>query len=179
MKHQRIRRLIVSRILILLVVSSGMMWAAPNAWATFTQHEEKPGQILFKAKQTLPDQEGYSWQVIVFRQVYPGRQDDVYLRLVGFPGMVAIAHDQPLVLRNKKGDSFLAQPDPGELTKNRISPDFHVGQYRLEELVAQLNPTVDWQAVIPTQNQKGRVLNIPSTLIQEWQITASMGAPKG
>jgi hypothetical protein len=93
--------------------------------------------------------------------------------------MVAIDHDQPLVLKNKKGDSFLAQPDPGELTKNRISPDFHVGQYRLEDLVAQLNPTVDWQAVIPTQNQKSRVITIPSTLIQEWQITASMGSRKG
>lgn len=179
MKLQRVRQFIVSGILVLLVVSSGIIWTAPNAWAIFTQHEEKPGQILFKAKQTLPDQEGYSWQVIVFRQVYPGRQDDVYLRLVGFPGMVAIAHDQPLILNNKKGNSFLAQPDPGELTKNRISPDFHVGQYCLEELVAQLNSTVDWQAVIPTQNQKGRVLNIPSAFIQEWQITASMGAPKG
>lgn len=179
MKLQRLRRLIVSGITALIVVLGSMMWAAPNAFATFTQHEEKPGQILFKAKQTLPDQEGYSWQVIVFRQVYPNRQDDVYLRLVGFPGVVAIEHDQPLVLQNKKGDSFLAQPDSGELTKNRISPDFHVGQYRLEGLVEQLNPTVDWQAVIPTPNQKHRVITIPTTLIQEWQITASMGSRKG
>ncbi len=178
MKLQQIRRLIVSGITAFIIVIGSLMWAAPNAFATFTQHEEMPGQILFKAKQTLSDQEGYSWQVIVFRQVYPNRHDDVYLRLVGFPGMVAIEHDQPLVLRNKKGDSFLVQPDPGELTKNRISPDFHVGQYRLEELVAQLNPTVDWQAVIPTKNPKGRVLKIPSTLIQEWQITASMGSQK-
>jgi Protein of unknown function (DUF3122) len=176
MKIHRVMQLIVSFIIVLLIYCSVILWAAPNAFATVTQHEEKPGQILFTAKQKLSDQNGYSWQVIVFRQIYPGRQDDVYLRLVGFPGMVAIDHNQPLLLQNKRGDSFLAQPDPGELTKNRISPNFYVGQYSLEGLVSKLNPTVDWQAIIPTQNQKGRVLNIPSPLIQEWQITASMGS---
>jgi Protein of unknown function (DUF3122) len=160
---------------IVALIGSHSLWSAPSALATVTQHEEQPGQILFKAKQTLADQKDYSWQAIAFRQIYPNRHDDFYLRLVGFPGIIAVDHNQPLILKNKKGDLFLAQPDPGERTKNRISLDFHVGQYNLEEIVKQLNATVDWQAIIPTEDKNGRILNIPSALIQEWQIAAAAG----
>jgi predicted MPP superfamily phosphohydrolase len=160
---------------IVALIGSHSLWSAPSALATVTQHEEQPGQILFKAKQTLADQKNYSWQAIAFRQVYPNRYDDFYLRLVGFPDIVAIDHAQPLILRTHKGDSFLAQPDSGELTKNRITPDFHVGQYNLEEIVGQLNAKMNWQAVIPIENHKERILNIPSSVIQEWQIAAAVG----
>jgi Protein of unknown function (DUF3122) len=172
-KH--IYRLLAVIGIVALLIGIPSLGAASSALATVTQHEELPGQILFKAKQTLADQKDYAWQAIAFRQTYPNRHDDFYLRLVGFPGIVAVDHNQPLILKNKKGDSFLAQPDPGALTKNRITPDFHVGQYNLEGIVEQLNATVDWQAIVPTESRNGRVLNISSTLIQEWQIAAAAG----
>ncbi|WP_404788055.1 DUF3122 domain-containing protein [Altericista sp. CCNU0014] len=161
---------------IVALLIGSQMGLAPVALATVTQHEELPGQILFKAKQTFADRNHYAWQAIAFRQIYPNRHDDFYLRLVGFPGIVAVDRDRPLILKNKKGDSFLALPDFGELTKNRLSPDLHVGQYNLEGIVEQLDASVDWQAIIPTENKSERVLEIPGTQIQEWQIAAAAGS---
>lgn len=54
--------------------------------AALTQQEEAPGEILYRSQQRLNDASGESWQVVLFKRVYPGHVVSVNLRLVGYPG---------------------------------------------------------------------------------------------
>lgn len=185
--------------MLLCLLLLGLAWpslSTPAALANVTQHIEAPGQSLIKARQTLQDQTGHPWQIIAFRQRYPDRQDDFYLRLVGFPGVKSVDRQRSLTLSAESGISYSAIPDSGTSTLNQISTEPHVVQYNLQPVIEKLTPNSDWTLTIPLQhpsstadliqNSVGKpfineriaethqqaILKVPGYLIQEWQMAA-------
>ncbi len=168
----------------MIVIFSLILWGwiicPPPALANVTQHVEAPGQSLVKAQQTVRDQDGSAWQIIVFRQLYPDRSDALYLRLVGFPGLQAVDRQQPLTLSrtastllHSDAKTVLTIPfDPGSSTRNQISPEPYVTQYGLQSMIDELVPNQDWQLEIPIQENRIAILKVPSHLIQEWMMVA-------
>lgn len=73
------RWLLVAWLCVLLIVCIPL-----NAFATVTQIEEYPRQMLYQSRQNLPDQNGNSWQVIASKRIPPEGSAIVSLRLVGF-----------------------------------------------------------------------------------------------
>lgn len=141
--------------MLLCLLLLGLAWPSLStsaALANVTQHIEAPGQSLIKARQTLQDQTGHPWQIIAFRQRYPDRQDDFYLRLVGFPGVKSVDRQRSLTLSAASGISYSAIPDSGTSTLNQISTEPHVVQYNLQPVIEKLTPNSDWTLKIPLQH---------------------------
>ena len=51
--------------MLLAICGCGFLWSPLPAFATISQLEEYPGQMLYQSRQTLQDQTGKSWQAIV------------------------------------------------------------------------------------------------------------------
>jgi Protein of unknown function (DUF3122) len=158
-------------IVLSLVLLSWISVFTPAALANVTQHIEAPGQSLVKAKQTAQDQNGSAWQIIVFRQLYPDRSDELYLRLVGFPGVQTVDRQRSLALSTPRL-SLTAPFDPGSSTRNQISPEPYIVQYGLQSIIETLTPDADWQLGIPVQENRTVVLKVPGYMIQEWKMVA-------
>ncbi|MGB5916042.1 MAG: DUF3122 domain-containing protein, partial [Phormidesmis sp.] len=58
--------------------------------ASLHTYQERPGQTTFRSKQSLRDRADRSWQVIVFKRYQADMLQGLYLRLVGFPGLVTL-----------------------------------------------------------------------------------------
>lgn len=78
--------------MLLAICGCGFLWSPLPAFATISQLEEYPGQMLYQSRQTLQDQTGKSWQAIVFKRVHPEGTDTVSLRLIGFLGAMEFDH---------------------------------------------------------------------------------------
>ena len=57
-----------------------MIFIPLPAFATVTQIEEAPGQMLYQSRQNLRDRTGKSWQVVAFKRVRPDGSEMVSLR---------------------------------------------------------------------------------------------------
>ncbi len=147
----------------------------PSAVAAIRQLEEAPGQIVYQSRQTLKDQQGDTWQAIAFKRIHPEGQMSLELRLVGFPGRVAISHGQPLTLTNSLGKTLSAQDTSGSIFSQGATPEANVGQYDLQPLLLQLQPELPLQLTLPTTKGDAIDLGIPPALVQEWQALASSG----
>lgn len=66
LKVRPMRWLLAVWLCVLLVICSPL-----TAFATVTQIEEYPGQMLYQSRQTLRDQNENSWQVIAFKRIHP------------------------------------------------------------------------------------------------------------
>ncbi|WP_373541206.1 DUF3122 domain-containing protein [Chamaesiphon sp.] len=90
------------------------------AFATVTQIEEAPGQMLYQSRQNLRDRTGKSWQVVAFKRVRPDGSAMISLRLVGFLGAVELDHTQPLTLTTSMGQTLTAK-DVTNLSSMRLA----------------------------------------------------------
>ncbi len=107
----------LSRLLLGLMLSIGLLFGvAQSTIAAVTQLEEYPGQMLYQSRQALQDQTGQPWQAIAFTRIHPEGSATVSLRLVGFPGAVALDHQQPLTLTTALGKSLTARDISSEIS---------------------------------------------------------------
>ncbi|MCT7952470.1 DUF3122 domain-containing protein [Ancylothrix sp. C2] len=125
-----------------------------------------PAIELYKTRQTLRDPLGYSWQVIVFKEITNGQPSDTTLRLVGYPDAVEFVHPQPLIITTHQGKNLSLS----DLFAEK-SPAPNVGQYRLSEILPDL-PSDFVTFSIPLK--KGSVhLRIPPFVVEDWQKIAT------
>lgn len=137
---------------------------APTAIAVVNQSASK--EILYRAFAKLADQSGQVWQVVLFKQVYPGQAQTVNLRLVGFPGSAELLHPQPLKITTATGkvltatDVFLDE-----------APAPTIGQYDFKDILPQLSiePLV-LSIPLPTNTIN---ISVPQSVVQEWQEVVS------
>jgi hypothetical protein len=146
---------------------------APSpAFATVTQIEEYPGQMLYQSRQTLRDQNGNSWQVIVFKRVHPEGSAVVSLRLIGFADGVEFDHTQPLTLTTSMGKTLTARDISSEISQDTPTP-VNVGEYDLQSVLPQLQTEIPLHLTLPMVTSSSIKLQIPFTAIQEWQTLSA------
>ncbi len=170
MKRIFIRRLF-TRLLMLVIVTGAIAlgFVTLPAHAALRQLEEAPGQTVYQSRQTLQDQHSNSWQAIAFKRIQPNGAATIYLRLVGFPGTVELDHTRPLGLTNSLGKTWTAADVSQQMFTDATHSESNIGQYDLQPILMQLEPTVPLQLDLPTLNGTETRLNIPSALIEEWR----------
>jgi len=178
---QRILYTSLSLSLTLLLCLGSSLGSASSAWAAVQRFEEAPGQVVYQTRASLKDQVGHTWQVIAFKRIRANGESSIDLRLVGFPGTVAIDRTQLLSFTSVVGQSLSAtdtsaeifdpvsQPDPNF---GPYDPEPHVGQYDLRPLLADLRPELPWQIQIATLAGPEVRLSIPPLVVQDWQSLA-------
>ncbi|MEG4999002.1 DUF3122 domain-containing protein [Microcoleus sp. B4-D4] len=155
-----------------LICVSLVVWSPLPAFASLTQIEEYPGQMLYQSRQTLQDQNGNSWQAIAFKRIHPEGSSSVSLRVVGFPGAVEFDRTQPLTLTTSMGETLTAKDISSEISQDTPAPA-NVAEYDIQLALPQLQAKIPLQLTLPTIDGKSVSLSVPSTAIQEWQTLIS------
>jgi hypothetical protein len=151
-------------VLVILLALSLSGWSVDSALALLRQHHDSPGVLRYHSQVSILDEFGYAWQVLLFKQNYNHPVRDLRLRLVAFPGVVEIAHPQPLEIE-AAGGKLLTASDVYALT----APAPNVGEYNLIDVLPQLPTTDALKLHVPVKGEKPLVLNIPQSLVTEWQ----------
>lgn len=123
---------------------------------------EAPGQVLYKSRHSLRDRSGNAWQLIFFKRATDSEVLSISLRLVGFPGVVEVAHPRPLKLITDRGE-FMAEDMFAQ-----ESPAPNVGQYNLKDILFDLPTTGSIRLLIPNE-ENDYILRLPPSLVLEWQ----------
>ncbi|MBD2499545.1 DUF3122 domain-containing protein [Anabaena azotica] len=151
-------------VLVILLALSLSGWTVEPAQALLRQHHDSPGVLRYHSQVSILDEFGYAWQVLLFKQNYNNPVRDLRLRLVAFPGVVEIAHPQPLEIEAASG-KLLTASDVYALT----APAPNVGEYNLIDVLPQLPTTDALKLHVPVKGEKPLVLNIPKSVVTEWQ----------
>ncbi len=137
--------------------------------AAVNKLEPAPGELVYRAQTKLDDQSGNVWQVVLFKQVYPGQATTVNLRLVGFPGYAELIHPQPLKITTSTGKV---------LTANDVfldeAPAPTIGQYDFKDILPQL-PTEPLMLSLPLPGKNSINISVPQSVVQEWQLVMGNG----
>lgn len=160
--------LLLSSLVLLLSFFLGHLNTSPALAAVYS-HREAPGQILYKSRHTLRDNNSNSWQVVVFKQIKPNSASSTNLRLVGFPGTVEFEHPQPLKITTKSRD-FLAEDIFAEK-----APGANIGQYDIAKVLPQLRLGQTVKLEIPVKNNFPLSLAVPSEVVLEWKEIGGKG----
>jgi Protein of unknown function (DUF3122) len=163
----------LSKLLLAVILSIGLLLGLGQpAFATITQLEEYPGQMLYQSRQNLQDQTGQSWQAIAFTRIHPEGSSTVSLRLVGFPRAVELDHKQPLTLTTSLGRSLTAKDISSDISQD--SPTLgNVAEYDIKSVLPQLESEIPLQLMLPVITGAAIELKIPSVAIEEWQTIST------
>ncbi|TAE61913.1 MAG: DUF3122 domain-containing protein [Nostocales cyanobacterium] len=142
--------------------------AINSAIAVTTQVEPVPGEILYSSQTKLDDESGKVWQVVLFKQVYPGEKSNISLRLVGFPGSAELIHPQPLRITSNTGQIWNA---PDIFLDEAPAPT--IGQYDFNEVLPNL-PTEPLKLAIPLPGAKSINISVPVNVVTEWKSILSI-----
>jgi hypothetical protein len=161
------RWLLAVLLCVLLIIGSPL-----PAFATVTQIEEYPGQMLYQSRQNLQDQTGKSWQAIAFKRIHPEGSASISLRLVGFPGAVELDHSQPLTLSTSMGKTLTAKDISSEISQDTPT-QANVAEYDIKSVLPQLQSELPLHLTLPVVTGSVIELQIPFTAIQEWQTISA------
>lgn len=159
-----ILNLVFRTCLTLLLILSSAAFSPDSAVALLRQHHDAPDVLRYHSQVSIKDDSGYSWQVVLFKLFPPGKPVDFNLRLVGFPGVFELAHPQALEIINNQGKLLSADDVYAEK-----SPAPNVGDYKFRDILLKLKTTDSLKLYVPLSNDQRLVLNIPSSVVLEWQ----------
>jgi hypothetical protein len=160
-------RLIWALILLLLV------WVGKvgPAEANLHTYRERPGQVTYRAQQSLRDNSDRAWQAVAFKRLQQGQLQGVYLRLVGFPGTMPISPQAPLRVLAATGQQWQALP---AVDLQTITLPDTVGQYAVGPLLADLHDPQPLELQIPLQDAAPAQIQVAPFVVKEWlQVMAS------
>ena len=143
------------------------------AAANIRELKESSGQMVYQARQTLKDQHGNNWQAIAFERIRNDGQTSFFLRLVGFPKLAQIDHNQPLTLTNSLGKSLTATDSSNDIFTDSFEPQPNVGQYNLQPLLSQLQAEIPLKLSLPIIGNEAISLSVPPAFVEEWQTIAN------
>ncbi len=145
-----------------------LLGKADPAGANVHTYQERPGQVTYRAQQSLRDSGDRAWQAIAFKRYQQGQLQGVYLRLVGFPGTVTVDAQAPLVVMAATGQQWQVPPavDP----QTAALPDT-VGQYDVRSLLADLHTPQPLALQIPLQGADPAQIQVAPFVVKEWLQT--------
>lgn len=159
-----VARLILLSGLTLLFFCIPVNLFCPPAIAILREYQDAPGVMRYQSQHSLRDPAGYAWQIVLFRQFIPDQSPQLILRLVGFPGVIELAHPQPLEITTNNGRLLTAT----DLFATE-SPAPNVGQYNVTGVISQIPQNSILNITIPLIENKKITLTIPNSIVIEWQ----------
>lgn len=161
MKKQDFWRKIVT--IITLCLCLAIAHSSP-ALASIHKYPETDDRVMFRSVQSLRDNDGKAWQVVLYKRVKSGLVNSVNLRLVGFPGIELIHPKALTVAAGKteigKADDIWAQSD---LPVN-------VGEYDFRSLVMKLESNRPLRLNLPVKGTTDTELLVPPFGVREWRL---------
>lgn len=139
------------------------------AIATIRQIEEAPGQVVYQSRQVLKDQHGDRWQLIAFNRVGSNNENNLQLRVVGFPGIATIDHNRPLMITTTLGRSLMAPDTSRAAFAEDTAPQPNIGQYDLQDVLADLNAFIPVRLTLPLIEQPDGILSVSPAVLKEWK----------
>ncbi|MEO0867423.1 MAG: DUF3122 domain-containing protein [Cyanobacteria bacterium J06642_11] len=153
-----------------MVVLVFSLWISPAAWASVHVYHERPGQTTVRSQQSLRDRNDRSWQAILFKRYRPDGLEGLYLRLVGFPGVVKIDPQRPLTIDTGTSISWQAPPKLNPPTP--ALPD-NTNQYDVVVVMDELQKSIPLTLAIPLQGKAPSKIIVPPYAVQEWRDLAA------
>ncbi|WP_346291845.1 DUF3122 domain-containing protein [Sphaerothrix gracilis] len=139
------------------------------ALASTHVYQERPGQLTYRSQQSLRDRQDRAWQAVLFERFQGETLEGVYLRLVGYPGLVAVDQTQPLTIAT--GTTLAWQALPARDRTLRELPG-NAGQYDLQTAIAQLEGNIPLQLEVPLQGGGVAELTAAPFVVREWRSLA-------
>jgi len=152
-------------ILVLLLIVCWTTIFSDSANALLRLHQDEPGVMHYHSQESIKDDGGHAWQIVLFKVFEAGKPINIHLRLVGFPGVVEFAHPRSLEVITKEGKLLIANDIYRE---NAPAPN--VGEYDFTDVLNQLKTIDNLKLYLPLLEEKHLILKIPETLVSEWQI---------
>lgn len=156
--------------MVILVLS---VWLSPPAWAAVHVYHERPGQTTIRSQQSLRDRNNRSWQAILFKRYRADGLEGTYLRLVGFPGVVNIDPQQPLIVDTGTALNWQANPKLDPPTPALPS---NTNQYDVAEVINDLQKAIPLTLAVPLQGKAPSTIIVPPYAVQEWRDLAAQAA---
>ncbi|MGF1587826.1 MAG: DUF3122 domain-containing protein [Pleurocapsa sp.] len=135
------------------------------ATALLRQHHETPNVLRYHAQDSLKDQNGNTWQVLLFPDNSQSVKTRYYLRLVGFPGINSFIHPKSLEILTSQGKIFTAIDAYAQ-----FAPAPNVGQYDLTSVIPRLAFKGSWQLAVPLNDHRELALQISQSVLEEWRL---------
>jgi hypothetical protein len=142
----------------------GLTWMPP-AQASLHTYRERPGQVTVRSQQSLRDARDRAWQAVAFKRWQQGQYQGTYLRLVGFPGVITLDRDRPLILLAPTGQQLQLVPSLDPQTK--LLPA-NAAQYNLEPLLRDLTAALPLELQVPITEETAATLTLAPFQVQEW-----------
>ncbi len=161
------RLLVLGGVVLFLLLGQFALTQQPAA-AVLRQHQDEPGIMRYHSQESLRDQSGNAWQVLLFKQITPGKPILFNLRLVGFPGIAEFTHPQPLEITTVEGQILIAVD-----VFAQGSPAPNVGQYNFTDVLTKLRENDSLTLSVPLKGEQTLSLKIPQPLVVEWQWLAN------
>ena len=147
-----------------------LVLVTPPALASVHVYHERPGQTTLRSQQSLRDRNDRSWQAILFKRYRPDGLDGLYLRLVGFPGVVTVAPQTPLSIETGTVLRWQATPKLDPPTPALPS---NTNQYDMADIIANLEKAIPLTLAVPLQGKAPSEIIVPPYAVQEWRELAA------
>ncbi len=134
--------------------------------ASIHTYQERPGQTTFRSKQSLRDRADRSWQIILFKRYQADSLQGLYLRLIGFPGLVSLDSQKPITIATGASAQWQAQ---SALDPQTQSLPNNAGQYDMAATLADLTGDIPLQIEIPLAGGSVAQLVVPPFAVHEWR----------
>ncbi|NEO55422.1 MAG: DUF3122 domain-containing protein [Okeania sp. SIO3B5] len=134
------------------------------ALASIHTYPESSTQIMYRSRQSLRDLSDRAWQIILYKRIKSGKVITLNLRLVGFPGIIELAHPQKLQITTGTGNIWNAE----DVLVDSSFPA-NVGEYDFLEVMKKLNSDTPLRINIALQGENSAELVVPIFAVKEWR----------
>ena len=165
-RHSMVRQLIG----LFMCLCLQLLLLAPPALASVHVYHERPGQTTLRSQQSLRDRNDRSWQTILFKRYRPDGFDGIYLRLVGFPGVVDIDPQKPLIINT--GTALQWQVNPKLDPPTPALPN-NTNQYDFTPVMENLQKAIPLTLAVSLQGQAPSEIIVPPYAVKEWRELAA------
>ncbi len=149
----------------LIVILMTMGFTTQESIAMLRQHHDAPGVLRYHSQVSIKDKQEYTWQVLLFKKMNPGAEQDLNLRIVGFPGVFEFSHPHSLEIVTASGKLLIAS-DVYAIS----SPALNVGEYHLNDVLPKLTKIESLKLNLPLLGKENKILEIPQAVVSEWQL---------
>lgn len=166
-----IRRFVALLLVLCCCLAPATSAVAALPLASLHTYHEKPEQTTFRSKQSLRDRTDRAWQIILFKRYELDQLQGLYLRLVGFPGLVTVDSQKPITIAT--GSSLQWQATAELDPQTSALPDY-VGQYNVATVLSELSGDIPLQIDIALGDGSLAELVVPPFAVHEWRELAAL-----